>query len=226
MKILVLAPHADDEVLGAGGTMARAAAQGHRVVVGVLTGHGDKAHPLWPPETWDKIRAECRSACKILGVSDLHFRELPAACLDHVPTWHVNEVVAQLIHEVEPDEIYVPFTHDLHKDHSAIAYAATVATRPYLPNGQRIRRVLAYETLSETHLAPPYLYPAFQPNVFVDISSHLDRKLDAMQAYQSQLQADCLPRSLESLRSLARLRGTHIGVKAAEAFFLLREVYS
>lgn len=223
MKILILAPHADDEVLGVGGTIARAIQDGHQVTVAVLTGHGEQSHPIWPPETWDVIRRECRSACAILGVTDLMFRDLPAACLDHFPTWKINSIVAELINEVAPDEIYVPFAHDLHHDHQAITYAAVVATRPYLPAGKRVRRVLAYETLSETHLAPPYLYPAFQPNVFVDISLHLERKVAAMIAYKSQLQADPLPRSVETLRALARVRGSHMGVNAAEAFVLLRE---
>lgn len=223
MTILVIAPHADDEVLGVGGTIARLVAEGRKAVVAVLTGHGESAHPLWAPETWDTIRGEAQKSCELLGVSKLIFRELPAACLDYSPAWKINQTVTEVIREVAPEQIYVPFSHDLHQDHQAIAYAAMVATRPYLPLGKQIKRILAYETLSETHLAAPYLAPAFQPNVFVDVSSHLERKLDAMRAYASQLQADHLPRSIEGLRALARLRGTHIGVDAAEAFILLRE---
>jgi len=222
MTILVLAPHADDEVLGAGGSIAKSAAAGERVVVAVMTGHGEEKHPLWPRESWDSIRKECRAACDILGVSELMFRELPAACLDHFPVWKINQVVAEVVQEVEPDEIYVPFPHDLHQDHQAISYAAIVAVRPYLPLGRKVKRVLAYEILSGTNLAPPYL-PSFQPTVFVDISEHLERKLEAMRAYRSQLQPDNQPRSIEGLRALARLRGAHIGTSAAEAFVLLRE---
>ncbi|MCB1467674.1 MAG: PIG-L family deacetylase [Rhizobiaceae bacterium] len=223
MSVLVIAPHADDEVLGMGGCIARFSNLGRRVVVAVLTGHGDKPHPLWKRETWETIREECRQAAKILGVEKVMFRELPAACLDHTPTHRINAVLAALIDEVQPTELYVPFAFDLHKDHGAIAYGVSVITRPYLESANRIKRVLAYETLSETHLAPPYLAPAFQPNVFVDISTTLDLKLSAMRAYASQLQSDNLPRSLAALRSLACLRGTHIGVEAAEAFVLLGE---
>lgn len=223
MNILVLAPHSDDEVLGMGGTIARFASEGKRVFIAILTGHGEGKHPLWEPAMWDKVRAEAKVACAGLGVTELLFRELPAACLDSVPAWRINQVVTDVLKEVQPEEVYIPFSHDLHQDHQAIAYAATVACRPYLDMGRRVKRVLAYETLSETHLAPPYLAPPFQPNVFVDISECLDKKLEAMRAYASQLQADHLPRSIEALRSLAHLRGTHIGVKAAEAFVLLRE---
>jgi LmbE family N-acetylglucosaminyl deacetylase len=206
-----------------GGTIARLTADGRRVVVAVLTGHGEGVHPLWPPEGWDTVRAEAREAAKILGVSELLFRELPAAVLDSTPTWQINQVVTDIIREIEPKELYVPFAHDLHQDHQMIAYAASVATRPYLPLGQRVGRVLAYETPSETHLASPYLFPAFQPSVFVDISGHLETKLEAMRSYRSQLQPDPLPRSMSGLKALAAVRGSLIGVQAAEAFVLIRE---
>lgn len=223
MKILIIAPHADDEVLGMGGTIARLVDEGNDVQVAVLTGHGDMPHPLWTPETWDTIRAECHAALQILDCRPPMFRELPAACLDVMPSYQINQVITELIAEIDPIEIYVPFAFDLHKDHGAIAYGVSVAARPYLESARDIRRVLAYETLSETHLSPPYLAPAFQPNVFVDISAHIDRKLDAMRAYASQLQSDNLPRSIAALRALATFRGTHIGVDAAEGFVLLGE---
>jgi len=222
-KVLVIAPHADDEVLGMGGTISRMVDQGREVQVAVLTGHGDEPHPLWPPENWDKIRDECRAALKILGCNPPVFRELPAACLDATPSHQINKVINALIVEFDPQEIYMPFAFDLHKDHGAIAYGVSVAARPYLATSRKICRVLAYETLSETHLAPPYLAPAFQPNVFVDISAQIDRKYTAMRAYESQIQHDTMPRSIAALQALAIFRGTHIGVEAAEAFVLLGE---
>ena len=78
MKILVVAPHADDETLGAGGAMARFASEGHEVHVAVMTGHGEQPHPLWPPEAWDTIRREAREACDRMGVSRLIFKDIPA----------------------------------------------------------------------------------------------------------------------------------------------------
>jgi LmbE family N-acetylglucosaminyl deacetylase len=206
-----------------GGTIARFTRAGEQVVVAVLTGHGEAPHPLWPEEMWDKIRAECRDAAAVLGVKKVVFGDLPAACLDHTPTHEINSVISKLVIEIQPQEVYLPFAYDLHQDHGAIAYGVSVATRPYLASSRPIRRILAYETLSETHLAPPYLAPAFQPNVFVDITETLETKLEAMRAYSSQLQADNLPRSIRALRALATLRGTHVGVSAAEAFVLLGE---
>jgi LmbE family N-acetylglucosaminyl deacetylase len=221
MRVLVLAPHADDEVLGMGGTMARLAAEGHEVVLAVLTGHGPRPNPLGPPGGWERVREECREAAAVLGVAEVHFRELPAAFLDVTPAHEINGTVREVIASVSPEEVYVPFMHDMHRDHDAVSYGALVSCRPYLPSARGIRRVLAYETLSETHLPPAYLVPGFQPNVFVNISETLERKLEAMSMYRSQLQPDNMPRSLSSLRALASLRGSHIGCAAAEAFVLL-----
>lgn len=223
LTTLVLAPHADDEVLGVGGTIAKRVRAGYRVVVAVLTGHGGGESPLGSPESWGPLREECRAAGEILGVRDVIFRELPAARLDFTPVWQINGVVEDLLSEYSPTEMFVPFAFDLHTDHRSISYAASVAGRPYLQRALSLQRVLAYETLSETHLAPPYQAPAFQPNVFVDITGELPLKLAAMRAYRSQLQPDTMPRSLAALTALATLRGVHIGRPAAEAFVLLGE---
>jgi len=223
MTVLILTPHTNDEVLGMGGTITRYLRAGHRVVVAVLTLKHDPTKPL-PPGAEDRpVRLECRAAAKVMGVSELVFRTLPAVMLDTTPASTTNAVIEELVATYQPDEVYLPFAYDLHKDHGAIAYAMSVAARPYLPKAACIRRLLAYETLTETHLAPPYLVPAFQPNVFINITDTLEVKLEAMRAYQTQIQPDHQPRSIAGLRALATLRGTHIGCPAAEAFVLLGE---
>lgn len=224
MTVLVLAPHADDEVLGVGGTIARLSANDQKVVVAVLTGIGPDPHPFVKPEAVDTVRAECLRASEILGVSRVIFGELPTVCLDTTPVWQTNKVIQEIIEEVKPDQLYIPFSHDLHKDHGAVAYGAIVAARPYLSLGKSIKRVLIYETLTETHLSPPYLDAGFQPNLFVDISDYLDTKLAAMREYQSQIQDNTLPRSEKGLTVLANFRGMHAGVNAAEAFVIAREL--
>ena len=164
MKILVLAPHADDETLGMGGTIFKKSKQGHQVFVAILTGHGEKKHPLWPQKHWDKVREEAKEATKILNISKLIFKELPAACLDDLPNWQINQVVVDLIQEIEPEELYIPFSFDLHHDHNAISYAAKVAARPYLDHSRFIKRILAYETLSETNLNYSNTNESFDPS--------------------------------------------------------------
>ena len=98
-----------------------------------------------------------------------------------------------------------------------------VSARPYLDSSFCVHKVLAYETLSETHVVPPYPNMVFQPNIFVNIETYIDLKIEAMNAYKSQLQPDGMPRSLSSIRALATLRGSVIGTKAAESFMLIGE---
>jgi LmbE family N-acetylglucosaminyl deacetylase len=222
MSILVIAPHADDETLGMGGTIARMAAEGQEVVVGVMTGPGEKPHPIWPASEWDVIHAEAREASRLLGVSDLIFGNLPAVCVPDLPVHEVNDAVAKLIAQVDPEELYLPFYHDLHQDHSVIAYAALVHARAYRDAGRRIRLIAMYETPTETHLFPPQLKPPFAPSLWVDISETLESKLAAWNCYQSQQHDGATPRSAEAVRALAVSRGAEIGVAAAEAFVLLR----
>ena len=223
MKVLIFAPHADDETLGMGGTISLYTEKGYEVIVAVMTGHGAKKHPLWPREYWDEIRKEAKEAAKILNISKLIFRDLPAACLDNIPSWEINQEVNLLIQEIQPDEVYIPYSNDLHKDHNAISYAAIVAARPYLNNSKCIRRILSYETLSETSLNYSNPNNNFEPNVYVNISSVLNKKIEALKKYKSQIQSSNQPRSIDNIKALAKIRGSNIGCEAAEAFVLLGE---
>jgi N-acetylglucosamine malate deacetylase 1 len=225
MKILVVAPHADDETLGMGGTIARCAREGHDVTVAVLTGHGDEApHPLWPREVWDTVRAELSEACAILGVADVILEEIPAVTVAEQPVWKLNQVTARIVRSVEPDILYVPFLNDLHKDHREVFHSFSVAWRPFTRTGKGIKEVYAYEVSSETHLNFPYVEQGFLPNTWVDISDYLDVKLKALACYKSQTQPHPSPRSLKALEALAIWRGSQVGVAAAEAFVLVRKI--
>jgi LmbE family N-acetylglucosaminyl deacetylase len=225
MRILVVAPHADDETLGAGGTMARLASEGHDVTVAVMTGHGTGGpHPLAPQSVWDTVRAEAREATAILGVQQLIFREIPAACVADQPVHVLNEVAAKVVDQVRPDLLFVPFLWDLHKDHREVFHAFSVAWRVTSSIGRGIREIYAYETLSETHWNTAYLEPGFLPNVHFDISSHLGKKLEALGCYKSQIQEAPAPRSIEGVRAQAVWRGAQVGLRAAEAFVLVRKL--
>lgn len=222
MNVLVIAPHADDETLGMGGTIARFVREGREVTVAVMTGHGEEPHPLWKPDNWERVRGEAARAMEVLGVKRLVFRELPAACLTETPVHRINKVVSELIAGVEPEELYLPFSHDLHRDHGIIAYAAIVHSRAYLHGGKRIRKISMYETPTETHLLPGQIAPSFAPNMWIDVSDSIEQKISAWDCYKSQHHGDRTPRSPEALRALAVYRGAEIGVGAAEAFMLLR----
>jgi LmbE family N-acetylglucosaminyl deacetylase len=224
-RVLVVAPHADDETLGVGGTMTRYAREGDQVFVAVITGHGtERPHPLWPKEAWDVVRGELRQACALMGVADVLFEEVPAVEVADQPVWRLNQLTRGLVERVSPDVLYVPFPLDLHKDHREVFHSFSVHWRPYLKLGQRIQEVYAYEVASETHLNIPYVEQGFLPNTWVDISAELPTKLAALACFKSQLQQHPAPRSLKALEALAVWRGAQIGVEAAEAFVLVRRL--
>jgi len=217
-KALVIAPHADDETLGMGGTIARMAREGWAVTVAVMTGHGEGEHPVWPRSAWDQVRAEAAKACALLG-AELLFEELPASCLDRHPSHDTNARVAALFDRIRPEAVYIPFVHDLHRDHYEIAYAAQVAARPY--RAPYVKMLAMYETPTETHLRPGEAGMSFVPNEFMDISGEMEAKLSAWSFYRSQQLPAHSPRSRDALLALALVRGSYIGVRYAEAFQLL-----
>jgi LmbE family N-acetylglucosaminyl deacetylase len=217
MTKLVLAPHPDDEVLGAGGAMARWAGEGHRVQVAVVT-RGQP--PLYPEETEAQCRAEAKAAHARLGVAATWFLDLPAAELDALAHRELNRSLDECLRACAPDELYLPFPGDLHLDHQLVFHSALVAARPCREGFPKA--IYAYETLSETNWNAPFLTPSFIPNHFVDITGTVDAKLEAMALYRSQLRPGPHERSLPALRALATLRGATVGLGAAEAFIAIR----
>ena len=227
-NVLVLAPHADDETLGVGGTIAKHLDEGDDVAVVIATGPGNASdgHPLFTQEEFDTVRSEASRALKGLGVSRLTFGDLPAVTYPQQPVWQVNKEVHRLIAEHEPEILYVPFPFDLHGDHRSLFHAASVAWRPNTEMGQRIKRVLAYEVQSETHWNVPYLEPGFTPNIWVSLNeSQLERKLEALGCYASQMYPFPHARSVKAVEHLARWRGSQQGLEAAEGFVLIKETW-
>jgi LmbE family N-acetylglucosaminyl deacetylase len=224
MNVLVIAPHADDETIGCGGTIARMAAEGHRVTVAIMTGHGDDGpHPVFSREVFDGIRAEAALAHEVLGVADTVLHEIPAVQVAEQPLWQLDGIVHEVFARAEPEMVFVPFQFDLHEDHRRLFTACSVAWRPSSAVGRRIRTVYAYETPSETHWNFANVEPGFVPNVWIDISEHLDTKLKALRCFESQIDAFPGARSVEALEALARFRGSQMHLAAAEAFVLVRQ---
>jgi N-acetylglucosamine malate deacetylase 1 len=218
-RILVIAPHPDDEVLGCGGTIARHVAHDDEVHVVVVT---RGAQELYSPEVVESGREELRKSQKLLNVSSTQFLDFPAPKLDTVDGYKLASAINSIIQSLRPHTLYIPHRGDIHIDHQAVYQAALVAARPI--NHCSVNQIFAYETLSETEWAPPSADAAFIPTVFVDITNYLDDKIQAMACYQSQLKQPPHPRSLQSIEALARLRGATVGLPAAEAFMLVREI--
>lgn len=218
-NVLVLAPHADDEVLGCGGTIARHVAEGDSVTIVVAT----RGLPeLFSDEYMGQVRGEARKAHSVLGVAETRFFEFPAPALDTVPRYKIAGAIAEVIRDVQPTTLYIPHHGDIHSDHLHLHHAALVAARPLA--SCPVRRILAYETVSETEWAPPHSDAPFYPTCFIDISEHLEKKLEAMACFESQIKEPPDARSLRTLEALARFRGATIARDAAEAFVLIREI--
>ncbi|MBN1692135.1 MAG: PIG-L family deacetylase [Dehalococcoidales bacterium] len=219
MKVLVIAPHPDDEVIGCGGTIAKHILEGDEVYLCVVT----KAYPPdWPEDEIKERRDEVVRANKILGIKKTYFLDLPTVKLDTIPQKELNETIAKVVNKLRPEIVYIPHGGDVNNDHRLVFEAAMVAIRP--KPALAIKKVLCYETLSETEWAAPLAENAFMPNVYVDISGVLATKLKAMSEYKSELKEFPHPRSLEAISALAKVRGATTGVEAAEAFMLMREI--
>lgn len=217
MKSLVIAPHPDDEVLGGGGTIALHSKKGDEVFLCIVT----KAYtPDWSEDFIKNRKKEVANANKILGIKKTYFLDFPTAKLETIPQKELNDSILKIVERVKPQIVYVPHRGDLNKDHRLVFEAALVAVRPM--SGQKVRKVLCYETLSETEWGLPW--EIFTPNVYVDISNTIKTKIEAMKAYQSEIRPYPSPRSLELIRILAQKRGAEAGMEFAEAFMLIREV--
>lgn len=219
MRILVIAPHADDEILGVGGTMARHIAEGNEVYVCVVT---RGVEPLFSEEIVQETRKQTKDAHNYLRIKKTFFLEFPAVMLEQVPRYQLNGAIAKVIEEVEPDEVYIPHMGDMQKDHQLVNEAVMVAVRP--KNKHRISAVYAYETLSETEWNIPNTVNAFIPTCYVDITDYIEKKKEALACFKTQIAPFPNPRSLEAVEALAKYRGSTVGVNAAEAFVLIREI--
>ena len=214
MRILVIAPHPDDEVLGCGGMIAKRASEGHQIYVHIVT----KARPpLYSNRYAEAEAVETQKAADALGVMEWTQGDFASAMLDTYPQYQVCERLSLEIDRIEPDEAYIPHWGDAHRDHRIVSEAAMVAVRP---KGRHMK-VYAYEVLSETGWSVPAQHNEFIPNRYLDIGEHINTKVLAMTQYGSQ--ATPL-RSPEAIETLARCRGAAVGLQYAEAYEVVREV--
>lgn len=218
-RVLVVAAHPDDEVLGSGGVMARHAARGDTVGVLIAT---RGAPDVFSAEHITRVQSEIHAAHHELGVSYFRQLEFLAPKLDTVPGHQLADEVGRILREFRPTTLYIPHRGDIHGDHQSVYQAALVAARPV--GDYSVKRILSYETLSETEWAPPTGDMTFVPTVFVDITAYLPNKLRAMECYASQLKPPPGSRSLRAIEALARVRGATVHLDAAEAFMLVRDV--
>lgn len=217
MKVLVISPHPDDEVLGCGGAIKKHSNKGDEVYLCIVT----KAYtPDWTQEFIDNRQKEIVCVNEVLGIKKTFFLDLPTVKLDTVAQKKINDLIAECIDKVKPEIIYLPFEGDINKDHKIIFNASMLALRSRV--GCLVKKILCYEVLSETEWGDV----PFVPNLYIDISDTFEDKLKAASCYKSELKDYPHPRSLEGIKILSQKRGMEAGLKAAEAFIIKRELSS
>ncbi|MBE0471255.1 MAG: PIG-L family deacetylase [Methyloprofundus sp.] len=219
-SLLIVAPHPDDEVLGCGGLIHRAVAQGKQVHWLIIT-HMSDAQGFLPAKI-AKREVEIQAIAQQVGFTSVHNLAFPVAQLDALPLSDIVTKIADVINKVQPSSIYLPFRGDAHSDHKVVFDACVPFTKSF--RYPFVKSVRVYETLSETDFGIRPDGVRFCPNVFVDISDFMEAKIATMHVYESEIGAPPFPRSEEAIRSLATLRGSVAGCLYAEAFMSLKEV--
>ena len=219
MRTIVIAPHPDDEVLGVGGTLMRRKAEGEKMAWLIVSGITSEAG--WSDNQIRQRADEIKRVSVLFGFDSVFELNFPTTQLDQVSMSDLIAAISNVFKTFEPEEVFVPHPSDVHTDHRIVFDAVASCTKWFRYSS--VKRVLAYETLSETDFGLG-TNQAFRPNVFINIEPYLADKLRAMDIYESELGEFPFPRSHEAIRALATLRGAASGFKAAEAFELLREI--
>ncbi|HET7435639.1 MAG TPA: PIG-L family deacetylase [Thermoanaerobaculia bacterium] len=217
--VLFVAPHSDDESLGCGGTILRHRDAGDRIHWLLVTvshvDYGFSAERIAEREKEiDRVAAHFRFDT----TTRLNF---PATMIDSMPLGQLVAAVSKVFRQINPNVVYLPYRGDVHSDHTVTFDAVAACTKWF--RYPSVERVLCYEAISETEFGINPDINGFRPNVFVDISAHLETKMMILREYRGELGEFPFPRSEQAVRALAAYRGATAGVAAAEAFMLLRE---
>jgi N-acetylglucosamine malate deacetylase 1 len=225
-KILVVAAHPDDEVLGCGGTIAKHSKNGDEVHILIIaegiTSRDDTRDVKKRQGDLSLLRQSAQQAKEILGASSLTVEDFPDNRLDSIDRIEIVKRIEHSLRKIEPEIVYSHHAGDLNIDHRVVHDAVAVACRP--SPGSLTKTVLFFEVPSSTEWQMSGGSHSFCPNWFTDISKTIDIKLKAMECYQSELRPWPHPRSLDAIRHLACCRGASVGVECAEAFILGRRI--
>ncbi|MBO1519717.1 PIG-L deacetylase family protein [Oceanisphaera pacifica] len=218
--VLIVAPHADDESLGCGGTLLRHYAEGDRIHWLLVTGMSPESG--FSEEKIAIRKQEIEAAADRYHFSSVHELKLPPAALETLPMGKVIAGISDVISKIQPQLVYTVYRNDAHSDHEIVFDAVMSATKSF--RYPFIKRVLAYETLSETDFGMKPEDGGFRPNVYINISDYIEDKLNILEIFESEMGKFPFPRSRKALEALATLRGAQSNCHAAEAFMLIKEI--
>ena len=223
-KILILAAHPDDEVLGCGGYISKHVSLGAIIKV-VIIGEGstcryDRADSIEAISAIELRRKHSIEALNYLGINNVKYYDLPCGRFDSIPVIEINKIIEKEIDEFSPDTIFTHSPSDVNNDHQLTYRATEMATRPGAKN--KVQRVFAYEVLSSTEWG--FKMP-FQPNYFEALSERdIENKWAALEFYKTETKKYPFPRSREGVYAQASMRGMQAGLEFSEAYCLVREI--
>jgi len=217
MKLLIVAAHPDDEVLGCFGSVAKLIKEGYEAYTLIL-GEGKTSRGEGKKEI-KKLHKEIKKANEVIGIKEVFIESLPDNKFDSIPLLDIVKVVEKYKNLIKPDIIFTHYENDLNIDHRLTYQAVLTATRPM--SDETTKEIYSFEILSSTE----WNYPlSFSPDVYFDISDTLDKKIKAMSFYKSELRDYPHPRSLEGIELNAKYWGMRVGKKAVEAFKAVRVI--
>ncbi len=219
-KTLIIAVHPDDETLGCGGTLLKHKANGDKIHWLIVT--NIKESDGFQKDLVTRRNNEINKVSKMYAFDSVHKLGLSTMTVDEYSMSELIRKISKVINEVKPNIIYLPFKSDVHSDHRHVFDASYSCTKSF--RYPFIKKIYMVETLSETEFAPSTKEDSFIPNVFVDISNFMDKKLEIMRVFKSEMGEHPFPRSERNLLALATLRGATAGCDYAESFVLLKEV--
>lgn len=223
-KVLVIAAHPDDEVLGMGGTIAKMANKGVEVNVLIVTDGSSSQYrdSADLQEIIEDKKRETQACADVLGVKGIYYGGMPDMRLDTTPHITVNKVIESAIDQLQPDTVFTHFWGDVNMDHQNVYKSTLVAVRPVM--GQVVKRLYCYRVPSSTEWTPNKAETMFMPTMFVDISEVAEQKYEAFAKYSTELRDYPHPRSVQYLREDDKAAGHKVGLMAAEEFVVLREL--
>lgn len=224
-KVLAIVAHPDDEIIGVGGTLSKHASEGDEVHVLIL-GDGKSSRNNTYKDLSDALKQkslqETKKALSFIKIKLFYKETFPDNRFDSIDILDIAKKVSFYVNKIKPVIVYTHHYGDLNIDHQKTAEAVTIACRPIENNS--VKAIYQFETLSSTEM-PGYIPGrAFLPNVFINIESEINKKLKAMNCYKSELHQFPHPRSLEAIEANAKVWGSKVNLKYAEAFFCLREI--
>ena len=219
-KILIIATHPDDETLGCGGTILKHKAVGDTVHWLIVT--SIKEESGFAASVVEARQQEIKTVSSMYGFDGVYDLDFSTMQLDDIPFAKLIGIISDVVGQVEPDIVYLPFISDVHTDHQIAFKAAYSCTKSF--RYPSIKKIVMMETLSETEFAPSTKEDSFIPNMFVDITRFIDHKIDIMKHYKNEIGQPPFPRSERNIRALATFRGATAGCEYAESFMILKEI--